>query len=93
MLTNSPILRLANFKVNFTDASEVGLLAVLLQVYGVDWKLPEKNYTVIEKTYNVFSNSVWTYKSSMYIFGIEFVLVTYHTRLSFLQAAKVSNSG
>ena len=94
-LMSSPILRLPVFRdeipfVLRTDASDVGVGAVLLQEFEGEGRLPiayaskkllsrEKNYSTIEKEYFI------------YLYGVKFLLETDHKPLSYLQTAKVLN--
>ena len=103
MLTSAPILRIPDVKKPFvlrTDASDVGLGAVLLQEY--DGKLypvsyasrklldRERNYSAIEKECLAV---VWGIKKYMrYLYGVEFVLQTDHQPLIYINQAKFENS-
>ena len=102
-LGKSPILCLPNFERQFilrTDASDVGIGAVLLQEKG-EYKLPvayaskklldrETQYSVIEKECYAI---VWAVKKFMsYLYGREFVLETDHRPLVYLNTAKVANA-
>ena len=104
-LTSSPILRLPisseghPFIVR-TDASDVGIGAVLLQEFEGEGRLPiayaskkllprERNYSVIEKE---CLGIIWGIeKFRKYLYGVEFLLETDHKPLSYLQTAKVLN--
>ena len=101
-LTFSPILRLPVFQegkpfVLRTDASEIGLGAVLLQDFEGEGRLPiayaskkllprERNYSVIEKE---CLGIIWKFRK--YLYGVEFLLETDHKPLSYMQTAKVLN--
>ena len=104
-LTSSPILRLPVFhdEIPFvlrTDASDVGVGAVLLQEFEGEGLLPiayaskkllprEKNYSTIEKE---CLGIIWGIeKFRKYLYGVEFLLETDHKPLSYLQTAKVLN--
>ena len=102
-LTSSTILRLPVFRdeilfVLRTDASDVGVGAVLLQefegrlpiAYASKKLLPrEKNYSTIEKE---CLGIIWGIeKFRKYLYGVEFLLETDHKPLSYLQTAKVLN--
>lgn len=102
-MVSSPVLKLPNFDSSFlvqTDASDVGLGAVLLQdedgvrlpVMYASRKLSktEKNYSVIEKE---CLGIVWALqKFEKYLYGREFVLETDHRPLMYLQRSKLANS-
>ena len=104
-LTSSPILRLPVFRdeipfVLRTDASDVGVGAVLLQEFEGEGRLPiayaskkllprEKNYSTIEKE---CLGIIWGIeKFRKYLYGVEFLLETDYKPLSYLQTAKVLN--
>ena len=104
-LTSSPILRLPVFQegkpfVLRTDASDIGLGAVLLQDFEGECRLPiayaskkllprERNYSVIEKE---SLGIIWgVEKFRKYLYGVEFLLETDHKLLSYMQTAKVLN--
>ena len=104
-LTSSPILRLPVFQegksfVLRTDASDIGLGAVLLQDFEGEGRLPiayaskkllprERNYSVIEKE---CLGKIWGgEKFRKYLYGVEFLLETDHKPLSYMQTAKVLN--
>ena len=104
-LTSSPILRLPVFQngmpfVLRTDASDVGIGAVLLQEFEGEGRLPiayaskkllprERNYSVIEKECLAI---IWgVEKFRKYLYGVEFLLETDHKPLSYMQTAKVLN--
>ena len=104
-LTSSPILRLPVFRDEIlyflrTDASDVGVGAVLLQEFEREGRLPiayaskkllprEKNYSTIEKE---CLGIIWGIeKFRKYLYGVEFLLETDHKPLSYLQTAKVLN--
>ena len=104
-LTSSPILRLPVFQegnpfVLRTDASDVGLGAILLQEFEGEGRLPiayaskkllprERNYSVIEKE---CLGIIWgVEKFRKYLYGAEFLLETDHKPLSYMQTAKVLN--
>jgi len=103
MLSSQPVLRLPDHDKPYilrTDASDVGLGAVLLQehedgVYPVLYlsrKLngPEKNYSVIERECLAI---VWSVsKLQVYLYGKSFVLQTDHRPLLFLDQAKQTNA-
>ena len=104
-LMSSPILRLPVFldEIPFvlrTDASDVGVGAVLLQEFEREGRLPiaytskkllprAKNYSTIEKE---CLGIIWGIeKFRKYLYGVEFLLETDHKPLSYLQTAKVLN--
>lgn len=104
-LTSSPILRLPMFQDGKpftlrTDASDIGIGAVLLQEFEGEGRLPiayaskkllprEKNYSVIEKECLAI---IWGIeKFRKYLFGVEFLLETDHKPLSYMQTSKVLN--
>ena len=104
-LTSSPILRLPVFQegkpfVLRTDASDIGLGAVLLQDFEGEGRLPiayaskkllprTRNYSVIEKE---CLGIIWgVEKFRKYLYGVEFLLETDHKPLSYMQTAKVLN--
>ena len=104
-ITSSPILRLPVFNEGKTfvlrsDASDIGIGAVLLQEFEREGKLPiayaskkllpwERNYSVIEKECLAI---IWAIeKFRKYLFGEEFILVCDHKPLSFMQTAKALN--
>ena len=104
-LTSSPIVRLPVFQagkpfVLRTDASDIGLGAVLLQDFEGEGRLPiayaskkllprERNYSVIEKE---CLGIIWgVEKFRKYLYGVEFLLETDHKPLSYMQTAKVLN--
>ena len=103
MLSSHPVLHLPDQQKPYilrTDASDVGLGAVLLQehedgVYPVLYlsrKLngPEKNYSVIEKQCLAI---VWAVnKLQVYLYGKPFILQTDHRPLLFLDQAKQTNA-
>ena len=83
-----------------TDASDVGVGAILLQESeGVKWPVAygskklldrEKNYSVIEKE---CLGVIWGIsKFHRYLFGREFVLETDHQPLVYLNKSKMTNS-
>ena len=104
-LTSSPILRLPVFEegkpfVLRTDASDIGLGAVLLQDFEGEGRLPiayaskkllprERNYSVIEKECLGITWGVEKFRK--YLYGVEFLLETDHKPLSYMQTAKVLN--
>ena len=100
-LTSSPILRLPVFRDDITfvvrtDASDVGVGAVLLQEFDGEDRLPiayaskkllprEKNYSTIEKE---CLGIIWGMeKFRKYLYGVDFLLETDHKPLSYLQTA------
>ena len=101
-LTSYPVLRLPDLDIPFilqTDASDIGVGAVLLQesegvkfpiAFASKKLLPrEKNYSVIEKECLAI---VWSVeKFRRYLFGAEFILETDHEPLRYLQTAKTLN--
>ena len=104
-LTSSPILRLPVFQegkrfVLRTDASDIGLGAVVLQDCEGEGRLPiayaskkllprERNYSVIEKE---CLGIIWKLKKfRKYLYGVEFLIETDHKPLSYMQTAKVLN--
>lgn len=101
-LTYSPILRLPDVKKQFflrTDASDVGIGAVLLQDHAgklcpvsyASRKLTdrERKYSTIERECLAI---VWAVrKFLLYLYGVEFVLQTDHQLLVYLNRAKLLN--
>ena len=101
-LSKKPILKLADLSRPFvlrTDASEIGVGAVLLQDYGgmlfpvayISKKLlpRECSYSVMEKECLAV---VWAVnKLRMYLYGKEFILQTDHQSLTYLDKAKFTN--
>ena len=103
MLTQSPILRLPDFSRKFwvqSDASESALGACLLQefddglfpiAYAIKKLLQrEKNYSTIERECLGLVFAIK--KFEMYLYGKEFILLTDHRPLSYIQKCKVENS-
>ncbi|XP_078000810.1 uncharacterized protein LOC144453400 [Glandiceps talaboti] len=103
ILSREPVLRLPDFEKTFilrTDASDVGLGAVLMQEFD-DGKFPlayasrklhprEKSYSVIERECLAI---IWAMqKLQQYLYGREFILETDHQPLIYLKRAKVANS-
>ena len=104
-LTSSPILCLPVFRdeilfVLMTDAPDVGIGAVLLQEFEGEGRLPiayvgkkllprEKNYSTIEKECLGIICGIEKFRK--YLYGVEFLLLTDHKPLSYLQTAKVLN--
>jgi len=102
-LCEKPILRLPDLERSFvlrTDASDVGLGAVLLQEYDVgifpvayaSRKLThaEQKYAVVERECLAI---VWAVaKFCRYLYGRQFVLQTDHRPLMFLDRAKLANA-
>ncbi|PIK52169.1 hypothetical protein BSL78_10948 [Apostichopus japonicus] len=102
-LISPPLLRLPDVNKQFvlrTDASDVGIGAVLLQehegelfpVAYASRKLleRERNYSVIERE---CLGLVWAVqKFHVYLYGSEFVLQTDHEPLTYLNRAKLLNS-
>ena len=104
-LTSSPILRLPVFQedkpfVLRTDASDIGIGAVLLQDFEGEGRLPiayaskkllprERNYSVREKE---CLGIIWgVEKFCEYLYGVEFLLEKNHKPFSYMQTAKVLN--
>lgn len=99
----APILKIHNLSKTFvlqTDASDVGIEAVLLQnedvikkpVEYASQKLSESqvNYSIIEKERYVI---VWAVrKIKRYLYGQEFYLETDHQPLVYLSKSKVLNA-
>ena len=104
-LTSSPILRFPVFQegkpfVLRTDASDIGLGAVLLQDFEGEGRLPiayaskkllprERNHSVIEKECLGINRGVEKFRK--YLYGVELLLETDHKPLSYMQTAKVLN--
>ena len=103
VFSEAPILRLPRLDQLFvlrTDASSVGLGAVLLQdlegtlhpvVFASRKLLPrEVNYSTIERE---CLEIVWAVcKFSKFLWGVEFVLQTDHRPLTYLQTCRFKNS-
>jgi len=102
VLVNNPILKLPDVNKSFilrTDASDVGLGAVLLQE-DADVKMPvayasrklsdaEKKYSVVERECLAV---VWaTKKFYRYLYGQQFYLETDHRPITYLDSAKTLN--
>ena len=102
MLTRAPILRLPDFQRPFlvqTDASDVGVGAVLFQEYD-DGKFPvayaskkllprERNYSVIERECLAIVFAIKKFQK--YLYGKEFVLQTDHQPLAYIQRCKIES--
>ena len=102
-LGREPILKIVDFDKQMylqTDASDVGLGGALLQQYGDVYhpiqfisrklKSAEKNYSTIEKEGLAI---VWAVeKLAIYLYGREFVVLTDHQPLTFIQLSKMHNS-
>jgi hypothetical protein len=102
-LSSEPVLKIVNFEKTMyvqTDASDVGLGGALLQIYEGKYhpvkfisrklKNAEKNYSTIEKEGLAI---VWAIdKLAVYLYGREFVLLTDHKPLTFIQMSKMHNS-
>ena len=101
-LTNSPILQLPDLSKPFilrTDASDVGIAAVLLQETN-EQKFPvayaSKKLTTCQRNYSVIEREclaiVWAVqKFEPYLYGKQFVIETDHQPLKCLQKSKVAN--
>ena len=104
-LTSSPILSLPVFQegnpfVLRTDASDIGLGAVLLQDFEGKGRLhiacaskkllpPERNYSVTAKE---CIGIIWGVKKfGKYLYRVEFLFERDHKPLSYMQTAKVLN--
>ena len=101
-LCSNPILKLPDVEKTFvlrSDASDVGLGAVLLQrhedmlfpvAYISKKLLPrERNYSVIERECLAI---IWAIKKfTVYLYGKEFLLQTDHQSLTYLDKAKFTN--
>ena len=101
-MCSEPILKLPNVGQRFvlrTDASNIGLGAVLLQyhhgelfpvAYASRKLLPrEKNYATVEKECLAL---VWAIgKFDVYLYGCEFTIQTDHRSLEYLDRAKFTN--
>ena len=99
LLTSAPILRLPDLSKQFilrTDASDVGVGAVLLQQYD-DGIFPvayaskkllkrEQNYSVVERECLAIVFGVKKFQK--YIYGTSFIVQTDHAPLVYLQKAK-----
>lgn len=102
-ISSAPILHLPDLRETFilrTDASDVGLGAVLMQQHG-DTKFPicfaSKKLQPRERAYSVVEREclalVWAVnKFYAYLYGNEFVLETDHHSLSFISKAKLNNA-
>ncbi len=102
LLTSSPILRLADLSRHFilrTDASDVGVGAVLLQEYE-DGIFPvayaskklldrERNYSVIERECLAIVYGVKKFQK--YLYGKEFIIQTDHAPLSYIQKCRAES--
>jgi hypothetical protein len=102
-LNSKPILKIVDFdRIMYvqTDASDNGIGGALLQEYeGVyhpvkfisrKLKSAERNYSTIEKEGLAI---VWAVEKLMvYLYGREFVLLTDHRPLTFMQLSKMHNS-
>ncbi|XP_013382645.1 uncharacterized protein LOC106153310 [Lingula anatina] len=102
LLISAPILRMPDFSRSFilrTDASDVGVGAVLLQKYDDELfpvayaskkLLPrEKNYSVIERECLAVVFGVKKFQN--YLYGKEFTVQTDHEPLTYLQKSKTEN--
>lgn len=101
-LTNSPILHLPNLDLPFilrTDASDVGMAAVLLQsVDGTKFPVcyaskkfnkSQRNYSVIEKECLAI---IWgIQKFEAYLYGRQFIIETDHQPLLCIKRSKIAN--
>lgn len=101
-LSDSPILHLPDLGKQFilrTDASDVGMAAVLLQENnGVKFPVAyaSKKFSVAQKNYSVIEREcyaiVWAVqKFESYLYGTEFVIETDHQPLKCIQRSKVAN--
>ncbi|XP_070188629.1 uncharacterized protein [Littorina saxatilis] len=102
MLSQRPVICVPDLSLPFvlqTDASDIGLGAVLLQDHGGELKPvsfasrklnnAEKNYATVEKECLAI---VWAIrKFEVYLYGREFELQTDHQSLQHLQRSKTSN--
>ena len=102
-LTSSPILRLPDLSRQFilrTDASDIGVGAVLLQQYkGGTFPVAyaskkllkrEQNYSVIERVCLVIVYVVKKFQK--YLYGKEFVIQTDQAPLSYIQKCRVESA-
>lgn len=101
-LCDSPILHLPDLEKQFilrTDASDVGMAAVLLQE-SEEVKFPvayaSKKFTNAQKNYSVIEREcyaiVWAVeKFEPYLYGTNFVIETDHKPLKCIQKSKVAN--
>lgn len=102
-LCNAPILRLPNLDLPFvlqTDASDIGLGAVLLQEYE-DGKFPvayaSRKLLLRERAYSTIEREclaiVWgIQKFEPYLYGKRFILETDHQPLAYMNSTKVVNN-
>ena len=102
-LSQEPVLRIVDFKRKMfvqTDASDVGIGAALLQEYDGHFhpvrfvsrklKAAEQNYSTIEKEGLAI---VWSIeKLAVYLYGRDFVILTDHRPLTFIQSSRMNNS-
>ena len=102
-LSTAPVLVIPDCKKTMfvqTDASDVGLGAVLLQEHkGIlhpvrflsrKLKEAERHYSTIEKEGLAI---VWAIqKLAVYLYGVEFILLTDHKPLTFMQQTKMKNA-
>ena len=102
LLTSSPILRLPDLTLPFilrTDASDVGLGAMLLQQYE-DGVFPvayaskkllkrEQNYSVIERECLAIVFGIKKFEK--YLYGTQFTIETDHAPLAYIQKCKAES--
>ena len=102
-LTQNPILRLPNLSKPFvlrTDASDVGLGAILLQEYNSTLfpvSFASKKLSSQERKYSTSEKEclaiVWAInKYDKYLHGTDFTLQTDHEALKYLECAKFNNA-
>ena len=103
LITQEPILKIPDFDRKFflqTDASDLGVGAVLLQEYdGIKYPLAfysrkfleqHKRYSIIEKECLAIIWSVQ--KFEIYLYGRDFVLETDHQALTFIDQVRINNN-
>ena len=103
LLTSKPILRLPDMKKQFvlrTDASDVGIGAMLLQEFEGELfpvSFASRKLSSAERAYSAMEREclaiVWGIKKFLtYIHGTHFIIQTDHKPLTFLNESKFANS-
>ena len=103
LLSSAPILRMPDFDLSFiveADASNTGIGAALLQdhedrrfpvAYASRKLLPrERNYSIIERECLALVYAVKKFRN--YLYGREFILVTDHKPLAYMQKTKMESA-